>query len=441
MSLIATYKFPGSCLACALGFLAAAILPGSAADAPGPQFSAAGWMQYATIVNSDTSKGKQMDGRYIIASGAQFALSINPSENLRVEAGLGAVAGHFLAPSPALQGGYAPVDVSPFVSNANFTYSLWNEEKQSLFFRGGLFPFNYNPDAINLGLYLLRGPVYPGFVLSGFETKYVLPVANTLGFQIHHQTGGFSHDFLFTVETEFYPYWDMSPAYIANYQFGSVLRLGAGANFYHLVPIDGDLTKDKTKGFIDNSAAVPETTMVPFSGTKVMANASLDLKGLFGAEGGNETFSDADLKLYGEVALIGLDNGAIYKKLYGEYSNRMPIMVGFNIPTFKVLDRLSIEVEQYTAKFKDDISAFNHYGRPTPIPARIDTNYAADNFKWSVYGSKIIQKHIKISLQAASDHYRPGLFKGYGDNDAPSNEAILLKPTQWYWSSKVAYFF
>jgi hypothetical protein len=442
MSLIATLKHSGSSVAWTLGVIAAAILPGAAADVPAPKLSAAGWMQYGMIVKSDTTTGKKMDGRSTIGSGAQFAVTVNPSEHLRIEAGLGAAAGHSLAATSTTQGGYAPVEVFPYISNANFTYSLWNEEKQSLFFRGGLFPYDYNPDAQNLGLYLLRGPVYPGFVLSGFESKYVLPVANTLGIQVHHQTGGFYHDFLFTIETDFYPYYDMSPAYIANYQFGNVLRVGAGVNFYHLIPVDPELTKDTTKVFISNRTAIPETTVIAFSGTKVMANASLDLKGLFGAEGGNETFSEADLKLYGEVALIGLDNGPAYKEIYGSYSNRMPIMVGFNIPTFKILDRLSLEVEHYTAKFKDDISAYNHYANPSPFPInKVDTNYAADNLKWSLYGSKVIQKHVKISVQAASDHYRPGIFKGYGDNNSPSNQAILLKPSHWYWSSKVAYFF
>jgi hypothetical protein len=173
-----------------------------------------------------------------------------------------------------------------------------------------------------------------------------------------------------------------------------------------------------------------------------MATGGLDFKALFGAGGGEGMLGAEDLKLYFEAALIGLDNGPIYKTLYGEYANRMPIMVGFNLPAFKLLDRLSVEVQQYKAKFVDDFSQYNHYSNPSPIPfGRLDTAYTADDLKWSLYGSKVIRNHVKISVQAASDHFRPGIFKGYGDNRTPAQTAILTRPSEWYWNAKVAYFF
>ncbi len=440
MSLIAYLKNYRPYGAWALGVIAVAICSVKAAEAPKMLFSGAGWMQYGVIAkSSDTTGGKDLNGRSLIGTGAQFSLTVNPSERLRIEAGLGAAMGHSLAGTPRRQGGYAPVGTGPYVSNANFQYSLWNEERAKLSFRGGLFPYDYNPDAQNLGLYLLRGPVYPGYVLSGFETKYVLPVANTLGFQVHHQTGGLEQDLLFTFETQFYPYWDMSPAYVANYNFGKVFRIGAGVNFYHLVPIDSKLTTDTTNVFIDTVPAVDDTINISFKGTKVMANGSLDVKALVG---GMDMLGPEDLKIYSEIALLGLDNGAKYKRLFGNYSNRMPVMVGMNLPAFKLLDRLSLEVEYYSAKFVDDLTGYNTYGAPSPYPiGKLDTNYSADNIKWSLYASKVVQNHIKISMQAASDHFRPGVFKGYGDNNPPSMEAVLFKPSEWYWNMKVAYFF
>ncbi len=410
-----------------------------AVDFSNKTFHAAGWMQYASIVkSSDTTQGKRLDWKPLISSGAQFSFAINPSEKLRIEAGIGAVAGHSLSANYG-EGGYAPVDVSPYVSNANFNYRVLDEGETKFSVRAGLFAYDYNPDAQNLGLYLLRGPVYPGYVLSGFETKYVLPVANTLGFQFHHQTGGFENDMLFAFETEYYPYWDISPAYVTSYTFGRFFRIGAGVNFYHMIPIDNKITSDTNNIYIDTLPVVDDTTRISFKGTKVMANASIDLKALFGHL---ELLGPEDLKIYGEVAILGLNNGLPYRALYGNYSNRMPIMVGINLPTFKVLDRLSFEFERYTAKFKDDLSGYNHYGAPTPFPiGKLDTNYSEDNFKWSLYGSKVFQKHVKISIQAASDHFRPGIFKGYGDNNPPAMEAVLFKPSEWYWSSKVAYFF
>ncbi|MDB5104543.1 MAG: hypothetical protein JWP91_2232 [Fibrobacteres bacterium] len=437
-----TMKHSRSCVLLALGLMAGALAPTSAEVGAGPKFNAAGWMQYGAIVkSSDTTQDKDMDGRSIISSGAQFAVEVNPSERLRIEAGIGAAAGHNLAAIRSSEGGYAPVGVGPYVSNANFRYSFWDTEATKLSFRGGLFPYDYNPDAQNLGLYLLRGPVYPGYVMSGFETKAVLPVANTLGFQLHHQTGGFEHDLLVTFETEFYPYWDVSPAYIATYNLGGVFRIGGGVNFYHLIPVDSKLTKDENIIYVDTSvsATSPDTTVLSFAGTKVMMNASLDIKALFG---GSESMGPEDLKIYTEVALIGLDNDKAHKALFGEYKDRMPMMAGINLPAFKILDKLALEVEMYSARFKDDITNYNHKGSPSPIPlGKLDTNYSADNLKWSLYGSKVIQNHVKVSLQVASDHFRPGIFKGYSDNNPPSQEAVLFKPSEWYWTSKIAYFF
>jgi len=440
MGFFACFKLPGFRLTGALGLAAGVLLPVHSADGTSMTFNGAGWMQFGSIVKSTDTSGRQdLNGRTLLSSGAQFELKVNPSEKWRVEAGLGAAAGHALAASSLQQGGYAPMDVNPYVSNANFTYSFMEKNESGLFLRGGLFSYIYNPDVQNLGLYLLRGPVYPGYLLSGFETREVLPVANTLGFQLNHKMGSFEQDLVLAIEKDFYPYWDMSPAYIASYTMGGALRIGGGVNFYHLISVDPELTTDTTKFYIDNSTGVPDTTAISFQGIKLMANASLDLKALFG---GSERLGSEDLKIYGEVALIGLDDGPAYKKLYGEYKDRMPIMVGMNLPAFKVLDRLSLEVEMHSARFKDDLTGYNPYGNPTPIPfGNLDTNYAADNFRWSLYGSRIIQKHIKLSVQAASDHFRPGVFRGYGDNNPPSRQAIFFKPDEWYWMTKIAYFF
>ncbi len=40
----------------------------------------------------------------------------------------------------------------------------------------------------------------------------------------------------------------------------------------------------------------------------------------------------------------------------------------------------------------------------------------------------------------ASDHLRPGVFDGYGDDFMPVPAAILRKPSEWYFSSNIAFF-
>lgn len=413
-----------------------------AEDGPKIKLGAAGWMSYGSIVSSsDTAFGIDVEGKPMISSGAQIVLQGSVSDHLDIQAGVGAAGGHFLAPKVTTHGGYSTFDVGPYVAQANFTYNFWNEDASGLFLRGGLFAYDYAEETQNLGLYLLRGPIYPGFVLSGFETKHVLPVANTLGLQVHHQAGIFSHDVLLQVETEFKPYYDISVAYLASIRPGSAFRLTGGVNFYHLIAVDPTLTTDTTRmRWVDTSGAVDDTVQLSARGIKLMVNAAVDLKALFG---GVEALGEEDLKLYGEAALFGLENGKVYKDLYGPYGQRMPMMVGFTLPTFRLLDRLALEVEYYGAPFKDDLKNYENTAtiKRSVIPLNLDSNNTQDNIKWSVYGSRKIHDHIKVSLQVASDHFRPGVFTGYGDNNPPQSEAVLFRPSEWYWMSKIAYFF
>jgi hypothetical protein len=439
-------------------------------DAKELGFGAAGWMQYGQIArSSDTAGGFYYNGRASLSTGAQIVMSPKISDRLSLMAGVGVGAGHAL-PGPLesqIAGGSAPMGVGPYVAQANFTYNFRDEDRSKLFLRGGLFPYGYSSDAQNLGLYLLRGSIYPGFVLSGFETKYVLPVANTLGFQLHHEIGVFRHDLLVTVETDFFPFYDLSPAYVASYGFGSAFRMGAGVNFYHLFSMDPILNEDHSFQelyHIDTTGGIPDTTFLTFRGTKFMANFSFDPKAFFGDFG---VLGPDDLKLYGEAALIGLVSDLpseekvyrdslgvitgsagirrkkVYEDIFGDNLHRMPMMIGFNLPAFKLLDRLGLEVEWYGSQIKDDLAPYNHFrgSHPKPKPANIDTNYSRDNWKWSLNGTRMLNNHIKVSLQAASDHYRPGVWAGYGDNRPAGSQVLFRSPTEWYWMTKIAYFF
>lgn len=424
--------------------LAAALSSGVHADDAKMTFSGAGWTQFGMIVKSlDTTENKVLNGRGMLGTGAQFAVEYRGSEKIEVNAGLGMGSGHNLAVRKE-NGFYAPFGTGAYVAAANVKYSFWNEDTKNLFFKIGLFPYDYAPDAQNLGLYLLRGPVYPGFLMSGFETKEVLPVANMLGFQFHHQSGFFEQDLLFSFDSDWFPYWDISPAYIAKVHAGSALTIGAGVNLYHWIPVDKKLTSEKINEVAYIDTATNDTTYISFKGTKLMGNFSFDPKALFGYSG-DGLLGAEDLKLYGEVAVIGLDKDKAHNALYGTISKRMPMMVGFNLPAFKILDRLNVEVEYYQAPWVDDPSIYNHTSGPqvTPIPkiSALDTNNTKDNLKWSIYGSRVIANHVKLSVQAASDHSRPGLFQGYGDNNPPINHVPYFSPSEWYWSTKIAYFF
>lgn len=426
--------------------VAGMFLPIRAAQIGGLEVNGSGWMQYGYIGHStDTALGSEFGEKSLYASGAQFTLGAKPFQKLEIKAGLGMLGNHYVNRSVNSSGGYAPFQFVPFITEGNFKYSFWGEEASSLYVRGGLFAFNYNPDTKNLGQYLMRGPVYPGLLVSGFETKNGTPSENIAALQMHHQMGSFRQDAFLISETETYPYFDISAVYVASLHIGGVFQMGAGVNFFHLIPADDSVTNGKKFAYVDTVPSPRDTTFLTFPGTKLMAYASFDPKALLEIVG---PFGPEDLKLYGEVALFGLNNDAAHKAVYGDYLHRMPMMVGFNLPAFNVLDYLSLEVEWYGAPFPDDFATFNHTRAniPSPFPTDYtsqnrDLNVKEDNWKWALGGAKMIQNRIRISGQVANDHFRPGVFSGYGDNYPPGSESLLKSSKDWAGTVKVAVFF
>lgn len=418
-------------------------------------FSGGSAISYGRIAHSSDKSSLDYSKNFLRSISAQFLMSAAFGDNLKINAGLGALERHFLPGGATDATGRSPFVVSPYLVQANFAYSWWDTDQAKLKLTGGYFPYTYNPDVKNLGLYLLRGPVYPGILISGFETKHIAPVANMLGLRVQHVSGIFEQNLVLTSETELYPLFDFSPAYIANVKLGGALKIGAGVNFFHWIPIEKKLTSpdtlaydgsDTPSGFVGDpnlrtwvyvDTIAKDTTYLSFKGTKVMANASLDPKVFFGsgAMGAN------DLKLYAEVALIGLDMSDSYKAIYGGYMNRMPVMVGFNLPMFNILDNLSIEAEWYGSKVKDDLSRYqastSNQMSPLPVVNRANLDLSRDDWKWSLHGSKKLGQ-VRVAFQVANDHSRPG-----GKLNFPANEwqSFFISPKDWYAMSKVAFFF
>lgn len=451
MKIFAFDQFAGRLRIPVVAGLAAAVVsavPAAALELGDLEFRAAGWTQYSYIVNSsDKGDGQDYNGRSLIGNGAQVTFLRTFSDRLEGAVGLGVALGHTVNGSTSRYGGYAPATLNPYIAEANVTYHVTRNGDDGVFVRGGFFPYNYNPDVKNLGLYLLRGPVYPGVLMSGFETKHVLPVANMLGVQIGHRIGGFSQDLIVNSETELAPFYDLSPAYVASYTQGRLFRVGAGVNFYHLIPIDGKTTRGEAWA-VPNSV-LQSTDTIAFSGTKLMANAAFDPKALFG----DGIFGREDLKVYAEIALIGLDNDSAHEALYGGLTERMPVMVGINLPVaypaFRILDHLSLEVQWYGSRLRDDLTGYNHTSgvRPSPLPV-LDPDspgetprVTRDDWKWSLHGARMFGDHVKWSIQAANDHFRPGIYAGDGDNNPPRRQGIMITPKDWYLSTKIAYFF
>ena len=459
---------PAALAVVAAAVLAAGIGSVRGEDASGAlDFSGVGWVQYGQVGKSSDTIPNDYNGNPMQNSGAQISVNARINDKLSGAVGLGVYEGHALAGQIA-SGGRVAVSASPYIAAANFTYRLGGEAAPVLQVRGGLFHYNYDANAKDLGLYLLRGSVYPGFLMSGFETADVVPLANVLGLWARNTTGAFTSDLVVNCETELKPYFDLSVAYIGRAKLSDAFSIGAGVNFYRLIPSDAKTSHDpfdpvveKTDAeaknpfqrefiYVDTVAAahdavpaVVDTTFFGFDGTKLMADFEFDPKPLFGSPG---SLGPDDLKFYGEAAVMGLNFDKAHKAIYGGLANRMPIMGGFNFPAFGYLDHLSLEVEWYGAKFRDDTWRMQpEIDRPeSPIPfVRPEEDplhpkvYSRDNVKWALHAAKTIQGHFKISGQVANDHFRP-----YGISGAnPTYEVATSTPKDWYWMAKIAYFF
>jgi hypothetical protein len=165
-----------------------------------------------------------------------------------------------------------------------------------------------------------------------------------------------------------------------------------------------------------------------FRGVKVMGRASLDLKPLLGLE---DALSPADLKLFTEVAVLGIKDQPFY---YEDIAKRIPVMVGFNLPTFRILDALSVQAEHYGMDFinSEEKSFVNNvpvYQTPNnKVQHHFSDLKTQDDWKWSVYAKKNLFTGLNLYAQAASDHMRLQDFNG-----RRSAQPVVNRTSEWYY--------
>jgi hypothetical protein len=423
--------------------IAAYLLPGMAhSQDTKANFHGAAWLQMGKITRSYTTpsrEGNSYVGNWMQNAGALLSTDMKMSDSWGGSAGFGVIQVHLARGNRNHANIWYPFWV-PFVSEARLTYTAAFSESDHLKISMGNFGYSYNPDVKNLGLYLLKGYVYPGALVSGF--------GNLTGAMASFEADHWKNDFIVNIESEDQPFYDISVADAATFKVGHGLEFGAGFNLYRLIAQNGDLNspgKDcklesdlgfyATKCFevdsigVDGAGkAILDTVTGNLGGTKVMARFHLDPKEMFGFSG---PFGKGDLLLYGEAAVIGLKNQG---KAYNDIKRRIPVMIGINLPTFGYLDFLAFEMEYYASKnSSDNLEA--QYGTWVPVTDK-ESNWKRDDWKWSLGLSKVIMDHMKLTAQVANDHLRPG---GYHDSQT-GVEATTI-PTDRYYTVKCAYFF
>jgi hypothetical protein len=345
--------------------------------------------------------------------------------------------------------------------DASMLYTLGNLflKKDTFQIEFGYFPFKYNPQSTNLGEYLYRSNTYPGVLISGFENSNIdKPKVGGLHLSYLCNAGGkLKQDVLLNSELDIYPLHDLNLTYMAAYAPHPIFTIGAGVEFARLVVFDAKKTTpgtdknshptvDKWVGYPDTMTH--DTTLYTFSGTKLMGRATLDIKEIIEAFTGKiKLFGSEDLKLYGETAVLGVKD---YPGWYNDIRKRIPIMGGFNLPTFKVLDVLSIEVERYQSPYWNSQEFIWKSQSPVPyIGSAAGSNYNGwndslaktdDDWKWSIYASRKIGKLFRISAQAASDH-TPRNWYTQGPPSAVKYTDMVPRSWDWYYMMRVSYNF
>jgi len=359
-----------------------------------------------------------------------------------------------------------------YLTRADFVYS----PSEAFNLDVGYFPLKYNDDTRNLGEYLFRSGTYPQYLITNFD----FAAARVTGVNAYGTLfGNFNYKALLTINTETALMGDLNFTGIASYSFlNKFFELGGGvslcsfisANSRHTRPALFDINQSGGSAsrykYIDKNG---DTATYTFAGTKLMGRLSIDPKTLFQSD----LFGKEDLKIYAEAAVLGLKNypacvnadsmSARFENdiwiasanhdtfniatRYDDILKRIPIMFGFNFPTFKFLDVLSLEAEWFGSSYPNDMTQYIRDGFPLPFPSRASPwlgygyeDSTRDNWKWSIYAKKTLASHFNIVVQVASDHLRWDYSADYGKQSGLLSEA-LTQNTHKCWVMKLGYSF
>jgi hypothetical protein len=409
---------------------------------------------------------ERIDEAFIQRTSVWITQEVLIGDRLDVRAGVG---GLFWYSIPGPTPGYS--NVGPFVTTTKFgpgitradmAYRFGDPQNPVATLQAGFFPYKYNPDAKNLGEYLLRSGTYPGYLTTGgwnilSEAGFMM---QGLRLNVSLWDGKFQSEFLLPIERELPPNGDISPTYIGSLKPVRGIELGGGVTCNHCISVKPSATSPERKyssssteldkygngsgviirnpSFVDSLPVTDlfgsnpkyiydSTNFYTFQGIKLMARASVDPKAFVPMS----FLGPEDLKVFGEIAVLGWKNYPFY---YEKRSERMPIMFGFNAPTriptpsgsIKLLDLLTFQMEYYNSRFPNSMDNAYRYQMPTfPFVdstgiAQRDPNLfdpdskevTRDNWKWSVYAKREIVKGMRLYGQVANDHLRVPYFTG-----------------------------
>jgi len=323
-----------------------------------------------------------------------------------------------------------------YLDYADLMHKFVNTSKLEGNIGGGYFQYKYNENARNLGEYLFRSTTYPQTITTEFD----FPKARLAGLYSQWayslNKSKLKLDFLAFTNTEWVAIGDLNLSAIASYNYAKAFEIGAGVEFCSVVSADEKATTPDYSNNTKYLNGTDTTNYYTFRGTKFMGRFSIDPKNIFPLI---KIFGNEDLKIYGEASLLGAKNYgvALHSPVwYNSILERIPVMVGFNFPTFKLLDVLSVEGEWWGNRYPNNMQGIVDNGEPLPFIDGTDavdsTMYKKDNFKWSIYAKRVFAQHYYLAAQAASDHMRTFAW----DWNRQDWEESLRSPDKWYFVIK-----
>ncbi len=416
--------------------------------------NAAGWLQTGQLKSFFGTSDNPEFNQWLQESYLDLGLDAVINKRIRIAGG---IEGEMWLNAP--KGGASSQQYYIWRYNSSFiidkafaSYSWGDPSAPYLEALAGRFPFKYNSDSKNLGEYLFRSGTYPAYLINNFDMSFARLTGFKLSGNLFDQAIKF--DGMLTFETDIPPYYDGSLSFLGSVDFQKIASeipvvVGGGVEFAHLLSVDKSQTTPQTSN--TKYIAGNDTGYYTFQGTKLMARISFDPKSFIPVERG--LFGKEDCKIYGEAAILGLENypkndsitvgRATFNNIWGydTLRNKIPVMMGFNIPAFKLLDVLSFEAEWYGCTYPNsyalELGKGNNQSIPLPAPYDRQAGYTLnDNWKWSIYAKKMfMHDHFGIVVQFARDHMR--LQSLLDEAQYWELEEAMSLPSQWYWMTKL----
>lgn len=374
--------------------------------------------------------------------------------NARVFVGVGGM--YFFSPVGA-GNPYGQTQRSAFgLTDAHGEFEFWRRggADHGLLVKVGIFPFKYNEDAKNLGEYMFRTYTYPTIIYTGGLVLLNSAGVQLNGVDVNTKLKGFSNDLMLTIKTDQVPNGSLSLTDLASFSFQNFFTVGLGYMFDNVYDAtnlargnffvsgsslsDYFVLKDGTvvHGDGNGNGNAPADSLISssghytFVGQKALGRASLDLGNLISKFLPNPFLGDGQFRVYCEAILMGVKD---YPGYYDSLSNRIAYMIGANLPTFGILNVLSLEMEYCRNPFPDNTGSVLQNISPLPKTDG-DGSGTGDNVKWTIYARKNVFKTFSITAQAARDHLRlVDYFGHYYD------QTIMQHPDNWYWAFQLSY--